>query len=138
MTLKVSFSEDADTKKVAKVILISDDKVLLLLRRVNQPFAKQWDLPGGHLQQGESWVDGAVRETKEETNIDIKNPKLILQEGREAYFVVRALDFSGIMFNHHELPEHDAYTWLRLAEIDKLKNISEKYYKVIKLVLKRK
>ena len=137
MTLKISFNDD-DTKRISKVVLISEDKVLLLKRRVNQPFAKQWDLPGGHLEQGESWVDGAVRETKEETNIDIKNLKLILQEGREAYFVVHALDFSGAMFNHHELPEHDAYTWLRRAEVDKLKNISEKYYKIIKLVLKRK
>jgi 8-oxo-dGTP diphosphatase len=138
MTLKVSFNDDDDTRRIAKVILISEDKVLLLMRKVNQRFAKQWDLPGGHLRKGESWIEGAVRETKEETNIDIRNPRLILQEGVEAYFVVDTLDFSGRMFNHHELPEHDAYTWLRRAEIDKLKNISEKYYKVIKLVLKRK
>ena len=138
MTVKVSFPAIADTQKVSKVVIVSDDKVLLLLRKINQPFSKQWDLPGGHLLEGETWVEGAVRETKEETNIDIRNLKLVLQEGREAYFVVRGLDFSGRMFDHHELPEHDAYTWLRRVEIDKLKNISEKYYKVIKKVLKYK
>lgn len=137
MTLKVSFNVNDDTDRIAKVVLISEDKVLLLMRRDNQRFPKQWDLPGGHLRQGESWIDGLVRETKEETNIDIKNPKLILRKGREIYFVVYTQDFSGTMFNHDELPEHDAYTWMHRTEIDKLKNISEKYRKIIKLVLRR-
>jgi len=138
MTVKVSFPPPPDTEKVSKVVIIADDKVLLLLRKVNQPFSKQWDLPGGHLRVGETWIEGAVRETKEETNIDIRNLKLIEQKGRESYFLVQGLDFSGRIFDHHELPEHDAYTWLRRAEVDKLKNISEKYYKVIKKVLKTK
>lgn len=32
--------------------------------------------PGGHVEQGESIVDSVIRETKEETNLDIHNLKL--------------------------------------------------------------
>lgn len=32
--------------------------------------------PGGHIEKGESFTDSAIREAKEETGLDIKNPKI--------------------------------------------------------------
>ena len=32
--------------------------------------------PGGHVEKGESFVDSVIREVKEETGLDIKNPKI--------------------------------------------------------------
>lgn len=40
---------------------------------------KYWtgiSFPGGHIEKGESFTESAVREVKEETGLDIKNPKL--------------------------------------------------------------
>lgn len=39
--------------------------------------AGEWSLPGGKLEWGESFEEGAVRETKEETGITVKNPQVI-------------------------------------------------------------
>ena len=35
-----------------------------------------WMVPGGGIEAGESSIDAAIRETKEETGLDIENPVL--------------------------------------------------------------
>ena len=54
------------------VIIIKNDKVLLL-KRINSHWDSTWCFPGWHLEFWESWEDCAKRETKEETNLEIKN-----------------------------------------------------------------
>lgn len=55
------------------VVLIADGK-LLLVRQNDRPF---WVLPGGTLEPGESLDACAVRELKEETNLDIQIKRLL-------------------------------------------------------------
>ena len=46
---------------------------------VQDKVGKSWGgitFPGGHIEKGESFVDSVIREIKEETGLDIKNPKL--------------------------------------------------------------
>ena len=66
------------------VILEKDGKILLGMRhpdpdKADSAFrsAGEWCLPGGKLEWGESFEDGAIREVKEETGITIKNPLVI-------------------------------------------------------------
>ena len=35
-----------------------------------------YTLPGGHVEPGEPFVDAVIREMKEQTGLDIKNPRL--------------------------------------------------------------
>jgi len=63
----------------ANVLMIYKKKILLLLRD-NKPDItdpNKWCLPGGGLEENETFEQALVREVKEETNIDIKNYKLI-------------------------------------------------------------
>ncbi len=50
--------------------IIEKDKGIVLINRKNPPFG--WALPGGFVNYGESLEDAARRETKEETNLQIK------------------------------------------------------------------
>ncbi|MFA6476470.1 MAG: NUDIX domain-containing protein [Candidatus Paceibacterota bacterium] len=66
------------------VILEKDGKILMGLRHPDPDKADsafkscgEWCLPGGKLEWGESFEDGAIREVKEETDIDIWNPQVI-------------------------------------------------------------
>jgi len=44
---------------------------VLLIQRRHAPFAGHWALPGGHLNPGEDAAAAALRETREETGLNI-------------------------------------------------------------------
>lgn len=53
-------------EKACGTIVINDGKVLVIKQK--QGF---WGFPKGHMEQGESEIQTAIRETKEETNLDV-------------------------------------------------------------------
>ncbi len=56
-------------------ILIEDDKILLVKQKVSEK--RNWSLPGGKLEQGETLEQGIIREMKEETGLDIEIIKML-------------------------------------------------------------
>lgn len=54
-------------EKSCGAIIINDDKVLVL-----QQVAGHWGFPKGHVEEGETEVETAKREIKEETNLDVE------------------------------------------------------------------
>lgn len=55
-------------KLAALAVVIRDDTVLLVKRR-NEPDAGLWGFPGGHVDLGETAMQAAIRELREETGI---------------------------------------------------------------------
>lgn len=53
-------------EKACGTIVINDNKVLVIQQK--QGF---WGFPKGHMEQGENEIQTAIRETKEETNLDV-------------------------------------------------------------------
>ena len=58
----------AAPKLAALAVVIRGEEVLLVRRR-NEPDAGLWGFPGGHVDLGESALDAAVRELREETGV---------------------------------------------------------------------
>lgn len=63
--------------KVGLGVYVIKDKKILLLKRKGAHGEGTWSPPGGHLEMGESFIQCAKRETKEEAGIEIKNIKLV-------------------------------------------------------------
>ena len=59
----------------AGVIIVEDNRVLLV-RRKHAPGAGDWCLPSGFVEWDESAEQCAIRETKEETNLEVAITKL--------------------------------------------------------------
>ncbi|MEP4195546.1 MAG: NUDIX hydrolase [Aliishimia sp.] len=58
-------------KLAALAVVIKDDQLLLVKRR-NEPDAGLWGFPGGHVELGETALDAAARELREETGVIAK------------------------------------------------------------------
>ncbi|WP_397538536.1 NUDIX domain-containing protein [Rummeliibacillus pycnus] len=56
------------------VIIFNEEKQVLLQKRADVGL---WGIPSGHIEIGETVSEAAIREIKEETNLDIKIKKLI-------------------------------------------------------------
>jgi len=52
------------------IIIEIEAKGIVLIKRKNPPYG--WAIPGGFVDYGESLEEAAVREAKEETNLDVK------------------------------------------------------------------
>ena len=56
-----------------KSFIVDKDNRLLILKRSEDDVHKPsiWEIPGGRLELGENPIEGLIRETKEETDLDI-------------------------------------------------------------------
>ena len=81
-----------------------------------------WTLPGGKQEYNETIIEGAIRETKEETNLDISDLEIFnavddIQPSKH-YITIQLITnkFSGELINL-EPNKHDQWDWFRLDNL---------------------
>ena len=111
----------SNIRVAAKALIIKDDKVLILQRKRPSPDAKiEWDIPGGGIEQGESFEQALHRELKEEVNVngeifDIIRAWNCLDENKMRYGVTFAVHY--ISGNILLSEEHEDYHWMPISQI---------------------
>lgn len=72
-------------KHSTRLILEMKDNIIFLKRRkkVDGKIKEFYVLPGGMLDEGETWEQAGIREAKEELDVDIKIEKLLIEEYNE-------------------------------------------------------
>ena len=109
--------------------LIEDGSRVLLQDRVKADW-KGYTLPGGHVEKGESFVDAVIREMKEETGLDIYEPKLVgvkqfpIEGGRYIVMLYKATKFSGEVVSSDE-GRMEWVEYSRLSEINTVDDFEE-------------
>ena len=107
-------------RRSAGILLISDDRVLLLRRGPDANNAGLWGIPGGRLEPGELPMEAAWREACEELGwLPPSNPiaRVQLTRGDKRYdiFVCDAGARAQRRFTPRLNHEHDKYKWARLS-----------------------
>lgn len=70
-------SEQKNRPRVGLGIIIVNQEGKILIGKRQGSHAPYYSIPGGNLEVGETFEDGAIREIKEETDLNIENPKVI-------------------------------------------------------------
>ena len=106
--------------RVAIVIITHKGKILLLRRSKSDPsYPQEWWFAGGHVEKGESIVQGGIREVKEETDINVA-PYFLEYMGS-----YKKSPTKEIYLFRYEAPseycalldgEHDRYIWTSFSD----------------------
>jgi len=122
--------EKKDSKEIAKGVLYKDDKVLLLKRsNYMKKHAGEWDLPGGHIIEGENLEDGLLREVWEETGLKISKPTKLHSNGNDTYYMADLPDTEIKLSDEHT--EHGMFSLENLEDL----NLPDKYARAVKETL---
>jgi ADP-ribose pyrophosphatase YjhB (NUDIX family) len=95
---------------VATIVIVNNDRELLLIKRKNEPFKGMWCLPIGFAETGESIEEAALRELKEEAGIEGEIVQLLDVDSLENPFYGDLLvsTFEGRKKGGEEKPGDDA------------------------------
>ena len=130
-------------KKSAGILIYKkdDEKIKILLCHPGGPYWEgtnlhSWGIPKGELDQNEKVLDAAIREFKEETNLEINNENLEYLYSKKVsnnklvtiFTKEQNLDLSNCKSNTftlewpkdskqiNEYPENDKFEWIELEE----------------------
>ncbi len=111
-------------KPASAVAIVNDGKILMLKRSDN----KKWTMPGGTLEFGESLIDCAVREVKEEAGLEVKitdiigtytDPNIVVSysdgEVRQEFTVLYFGEYLGGKVSMDE--ESTEYQWININDV---------------------
>lgn len=68
---------NTERPKIGLGIVIVNEEGKVLIGKRTGSHAQKYSIPGGHLDLGETFEEGAIREIKEETDLNIIDPKVI-------------------------------------------------------------
>jgi mutator protein MutT len=107
-----------------KVIIHNDDNQILLMRRSDKTSRSHgWDFAGGGVDKGEDPLDSAIRESQEETGLEIDNVRILstshgYTDGGEYVMI-------GYAAHAHTKEvqlswEHESYKWMTMDEVKQI------------------
>lgn len=115
--------------QIVAVYIEYQNKILLLHRQENKSQGSKWGIPGGKVDKGETHLQAAIREVKEETGCDISKQiiedlgTVYIEYNEKDHFIYHMFrtqlqdDPGGIKINFNE---HKGFTWVTPADALKM------------------
>lgn len=129
-------------KYTVGIAVIYDGKILILRRKKEDFLGGFYEIPGGRVENNESFGLAAKRELKEETGLELVVVTKILDgfsyftESEFIYQVNLVVTVKNLEknFNKIVLSEHDKYIWVSKNELKKHKFTQEMSQSIIKIL----
>ncbi|MCR4805969.1 MAG: 8-oxo-dGTP diphosphatase [Clostridia bacterium] len=115
-----------ENAELTVLCLVTDGDRVLLQNRTKADW-RGYALPGGHVEPGESFVDAVRREMREETGLEIENPRLVgvkqfpIEGGRYVVFLFRADEYAGALVSSDE----GRMEWIERARLSELETVDD-------------
>lgn len=106
--------------------MIESGEKILLQNRIKKDW-RGYALPGGHVEQGESFVDAVIREMREETGLTVVDPRLVgvkqfpIDNGRYVVLLFKATEWTGNVISSEE----GQMEWIEYSCLSKVKTVDD-------------
>jgi 8-oxo-dGTP diphosphatase len=123
ITLRVQGQRDQVDKFSTGLAVLRENQLLIVRRVAHDTLGGYYELPGGGVDPGESILDGAARELREETGLTIATiarqfPGFDYSDSSGRH--IRQINLA-VTTTHHKVVlnpgEHDAYAWVGSADL---------------------
>lgn len=122
-----------DIGLIVHTLILNEENKVLIIKRASQRkvFPSNWDIPGGTLEPGEDPAEGALREIKEETSLELDEISLYdythnIDTEKNKQFIrlifIGTYEGGEVQVNPEE---HEEYAWV---DIDNMKEYDLVYY----------
>lgn len=118
--------------------IIEKDNKILMVKEAKKKWYGKWNVPAGHLEDGETIFEGAIREIFEETGCKVRLKKMLpimsieLENIMIITFTTELLE-EKIFFNKEEILE---VKWISKEELENMNSETLRDEKLIKRTLK--
>lgn len=115
--------QDSIVQLLAGAVIVRHGKLLVVRRKPNDFLGGKWEFPSGKLETGETIQNALLRETREETGLDIH--QVIAYLGFFDYWNAKGNRSRQFMFivktrpGRVQLSEHDAFQWIHSSDFEK-------------------
>lgn len=107
------------TIRVSAAIIINEDK-LLIAQRGYGDYKGYWEFPGGKREAGETGEAAAIREIKEELNLDIKIDDFLITIDYDypTFHLTMDCYLASADVTEMHINEHQAISWISSKDLD--------------------
>lgn len=106
---------------VRAIIINEDEKILIIKRSANSKTnPNKWELPGGKVDQNETFDQALIREVFEETNLktNLNGVAGVSEQDLHLIRAVHIIMFANIIDGEVKLSsEHDGYAWVNFNDL---------------------